>query len=119
MEKKPIRCYKEFAHVYPGIYNYEVYCMIYEGWSNFSLVTCMNCGELFVIDWENPLTEKRSIESLAENKLCPSCNIPLKESIKEYPQNIRLKDGKVGSFAVSNRIPEDDESLVMNFYTLM
>jgi hypothetical protein len=51
IKKKKIRCYKTLANVYPGVFNYEVYYLVYESWSFFSFATCMNCGELFGIDW--------------------------------------------------------------------
>jgi hypothetical protein len=64
MKKKKIRCYKTLAHVAPNIY-YPVYFLSYEGWSNFTLETCINCGELFVIDWENPKTKELNIKEIA------------------------------------------------------
>jgi hypothetical protein len=73
MKKKKIRCYKVHANVRQGAFNYPVYNVVKDGWSNFSLATCTNCGELFVIDWENPATKGLNIVDMAATHLCPTC----------------------------------------------
>lgn len=109
MNKRNVVCYKVYANVAPGIYNHLVYCPIYEGWTYFTFVTCLNCGELFVIDWNNPLTSGKSIVDIAGDKKCPTCNNFLKETLAKYPQNIKLENGKTGSYYPDNYIPPDEE----------
>ncbi len=113
MKKINIRCYKTLANVYPGVYNYPVYYLSYEGWANFSFVTCIECGELFVIDWENPKTKGLGIDEIAGSTLCPTCNSYLKDTVKPYPQNIKLPNGKVGKYIPDNYIPPEDESIIL------
>ncbi len=91
MIKKKIRCYTVLGNVYPGISNYPVYCVVYEGWSNFSFATCIQCGELFVIDWENPKTEGKSITEIASSSCCPTCNSFLRDTLKEYPLTLNIQ----------------------------
>ena len=119
MIKKKIRCYKTLANVYPNLYNYPVYYIVNEGWSNFSLNTCINCGEIFVIDWENPKTQDKSINELASSKICPICNSSLESTIREYPKTIKLSDGKIGSFIPESYIPPDNESLIKEFFEIL
>ena len=119
ISKKKIRCYKAFAHVAPNIYNYPVYFLSYEGWSNFSLATCINCGELFVIDWENPATKGLSIKEVASSSTCPICNSSLRDTIRDYPKTIRLSNGQMGSYIPETHIPPDNESLVMEFFEIV
>ena len=118
MRKKTIRCYKAFANVYSGVYNFPVYYIIYKGWSNFSLATCVNCGELFVINWENPKTKGLSINAIADSVCCPTCNSLLSETLRNYPQTIKLPTGKLGTFTPNNIIPTDEESLTLDFFEL-
>jgi hypothetical protein len=119
MTKRKVRCYKAFAHVAPKIYNYPVYYLTYGGWSNRSLSTCINCGELFVIDWENPETSGLNIKQIAASNKCPTCGLPLENTIQDYPKTIKLSNGQLGSFSSKNFIPSNDESLVRDFFELV
>lgn len=107
------------AHVAPNIYNYPVYFIGYEGWSNFSLATCTNCGELFVIDWENPATKGLTITDIVSIKKCPTCNFLLKDTIQDYPRVIRLSNGLIGSYIPDNYIPPDEESIIREFFEII
>jgi len=116
--KRKIRCYITLACVAPNIYNYPVYALFHEGWSNFSLVTCSSCGELFVIDWENPKTKGLTIRAIAASNNCPSCNSPLRDTLQDYPQTIKLPNGQSGSFTPDKSIPPNSEILVVEFFEL-
>ena len=118
MNKKKIRCYEVYVQVANNIYNYPVYLVVYEGWSHFSLATCNNCGELFVIDWENPATKGLSIIDISSTINCPKCKISLKETIRDYPKTIKLPNGLMGSYIPDTMITPDTESFIMEFYEL-
>jgi hypothetical protein len=118
MTKRKVRCFKKLANVYPGIFNYPVYYLTYEGWSNYSFATCINCGELFVIDWENPQTEGLNINEIAGSESCPVCNAFLRDTIRDYPQTIKLPDEKIGSYMPDTYIPPDDESLIIEVFEI-
>ena len=118
MQKKKIRCITKYENVASGIYNYRVLIPLKGGWSNNSLVTCKNCGELFVIDWENPETENLSVIQIAGSALCPSCDAVLSTHLASYPETIRISENLFGSFnddAFSNL---DEESDIVEFYEL-
>ncbi len=116
MRKRKIRCYKAFINDYPSVNDYPVYYLAYEGWSIFSLTTCIQCGELFVIDWENPNAKGLSSSEVAGSTCCPTCNSMLKDTMREYPQTIKLPNGKIGTYVPIGIIPPDEESLVLDFF---
>ena len=118
MKKRTIRCYKVFANVYPDVYNYSLYYLIHEGWSNFSLATCIHCGERFVIDLENPEIKGISISELAGSKTCPVCHSELRTTIRNYPETIKLPEGKTGTFKTNSLILPDNEGLLMDVFEI-
>ena len=119
MNKRSIRCYITLAQVAPTLYNYPVYCMIYEGFYSYSLVTCISCGEIFVIDWENPATKGLSIQQVASVNKCPACGSLLKDTIKRYPESIKLPNGQVGTFKPDNYLPPDNETIIKDLYEII
>lgn len=46
---------------------------------------CINCGELFVIEFSNG---PRDVNVLTAGKFCPRCGVSLSESLMSYPENI-------------------------------
>lgn len=117
MKKRMVRCYVGYA-IADGIYNDKVYHLVYEGWLYLVLTTCINCGELFVIDKENPQTAGRNIEQIAGSQHCPKCNSILKDTLKEYPQTFRTKDGRIGSFHPPSQISPDNKNVVIEFWEM-
>jgi len=118
MQKKKIRCLIKYENVGLGIYNYKVFLPLKGGWSNNSLVTCTNCGELFVIDWENPETENLTVKQIAGSTLCLACNVVLSMYLADYPATIRISENQIVSFnteAISN---QDKGSEIVEFYEL-
>jgi len=118
MQKKKIRCLIKYENVGLGIYNYKVFLPLKGGWSNNSLATCTNCGELFVIDWEDPATENLSVKQIAGLTLCPTCNVVLSMYLANYPATIRVSENQFASFndeAISN---QDEASEIVEFYAL-
>jgi len=119
MRKRKIKCYITLARVAPNVYSYPVYVLFHEGWSHFSFVTCTNCGELFVIDWENPKTKGLTAWNVAASSTCPTCNALLRDTLQDYPQTIKLPSGQFGSFSPDNFIPPGNETLIVEFFELV
>ena len=119
ISKRKVRCYKTLAQVAANIYKYPVYVLFYEGWSNFSFVTCTNCAELFVIDWANPKTGGLIIKDIAKSDKCPTCSSFLKDTLQNYPKTIKLPNGELGSFTTENFIPSDSETLIIEFFEIV
>jgi len=117
MKSRLVRCYRGFAAL-PERFNIEVFYTVPDfGYLN-KLFTCIECGELFVIDFENPRLAGRSASQIAADASCPRCKKGLRETIRAYPDNFRSDDGRVGHFEPERIIPPDSESLVRNFYEI-
>ena len=83
------------------------------------LFTCIECGEIFVIDFENSNLAGKTAGQIAGNTTCPKCRTPLRESIRSYPENFRANNGQIGHFKPERIIPPDSDSLVMAFLELV
>jgi uncharacterized Zn-finger protein len=118
MTKKKIRCLIKYENVALGVYNHKVFIPLKSGWSNNSLVTCTNCGELFVIDWENPETKNLSVQQIAGSSLCPSCNVVLSSYLASYPATIKISENQFGSFNDKFISNEVEGSEIVEFYEL-
>ena len=118
MNKRKVRCTIAYAEA-GGIYNHKVYWTWSEGFSANVLVSCTYCGEIFVINQDNPATAGLTINEIAGNQLCPNCGEKLEETIKEYPETFRTKGGMLGSCIHPNRIPPDDETMILEFWEII
>jgi hypothetical protein len=117
MKLCPVKCFKAFASI-PGRFNIEVFYVVPDFGYGAKLFTCIECGELFVIDLENPRFAGKLPEQIAGNELCPKCAKPLKETIHAYPEDFRTKDGQIGHFEPDRVIPPDSESFVKEFWEI-
>ena len=116
MKPRLVRCYRGFASL-PDKANIEVFYTVPEMYL-IKLFTCIECGELFVIDFENPSFAGKTAEQLAANVLCPKCGKRLGESIRDYPKSFRADDGRIGHFEPERMIPPDSESVVRAIFEL-
>jgi hypothetical protein len=116
MKKRLVRCYRGFASV-PGRCNIEVLYTLPEMYLT-KLFSCIECGEIFVIDFENPSFAGKTADQIAGSATCPKCGKLLRETIRPYPENFRTDDGQVGQFEPERIIPPDSESLVKEFWEI-
>ena len=116
MKPRLVRCYRGFAWL-PGRANVEVFYTLPEMYL-IKLFTCIECGELFVIDFENPTFAGKTAEQIAGDAACPKCGKALRETIRAYPECFRADDGRLGHFEPERIIPPDSESLVKEFLEL-
>lgn len=116
MNRRKVRCYIAYADA-GGIFNNEVLCLVQEGY-RLQLVTCINCGEIFLIDLENPKTKNLSIERIANGMSCPSCSTPLADSLRKYPETFIGRNNKMGSFSPSAWIPPEAESIIVELWEI-
>lgn len=79
----------------------------------------MNCSEIFVIDWENPVTNGMSINEIAGKSCCPLCGLLLKDTLRNYPQNIKLPNGKIGCANASEFTTTDEDSIILDFFEII
>jgi hypothetical protein len=116
MKRRLVRCYRGFGSL-PGRFNIEVLYTLPDMYL-IKLFTCIECGELFVIDFENPAFAGKSAEQVAGTTTCPACGRLLRETIRPYPESFRTEDGRIGSFQPGHTIPPDSESIVKEILEL-
>jgi DNA-directed RNA polymerase subunit RPC12/RpoP len=114
MKPRLVRCYRGFASL-PGKANIEVFYTVPDFGYGKKLFICIECGELFIIDFENPNVAGKTAEQIAANARCPKCGKRLEETIRAYPESFRADDGRVGYFEPDRIIPPDSESMVKEF----
>ena len=117
MKKRIIRCFRGFASL-PGKFNIEVFYTVPDCGHWNKLFTCIECGELFVIDLENPSLANKRVEQIITNIVCPKCGKELSKTVHPYPENFRTDDGQIGCFIPAQQIPSDNESLVHEFFEM-
>jgi hypothetical protein len=114
MKPRLVRCYQAFASI-PGRANSEVYYTVPDfGYGN-KLFICIECGKLFLIDFENPNFAGKTARQIAGETTCPDCKKLLRETLHAYPETFRTADGVVGHFEPDKIIPPDSESIVKEF----
>jgi hypothetical protein len=116
MKTRLVRCYRGLASL-PGRWNIEVFYSIPDMFA-IKLFTCIECGAVYVIDFENPGLASQAVEQIARDTLCAKCDKPLRETIRPYPEFFRAEDGRIGHFEAEHIIPPDSESLVKEFLEL-
>lgn len=114
MNKRMVRCYKAYAEA-GGFFNNPVFYLAQDGY-RLELATCINCGEIFVIDFENPRLAGRSIAEIAGEACCPSCHHKLMLSLRRYPETFVGRGGRIGSFVPATWIPPQEQSLIMELW---
>jgi DNA-directed RNA polymerase subunit RPC12/RpoP len=117
MKKRLVRCFVGFGTT-GGRSNIEVFYVVPEMYAK-ALYTCLECGEVFVADLENPAFAGRESAEVVKGTRCPSCNADLNQTISCYPQTFRAPDGSLGSFDPGTIIPPDNESLVREFFEIV
>jgi hypothetical protein len=117
MNRREVRCFRGLASI-PGQWNVEVdYTVPDFGYHN-KLFSCIECGERFVIDMNNPAIAGRPVAEIVGDDLCPRCARTLAQSISDYPETFRTPDGKVGHMQPPRIAPPDSESYVKEFFEI-
>jgi hypothetical protein len=99
------------------MFNIEVFYTVPEMYL-IKLFTCIECGELFVIDFENPSFGGKTAEQIAGDGACPKCGKMLQKTIRAYPETFRAADGQIGHFKPERIIPPDSESVLKEIFEL-
>ncbi len=117
MRLRKVRCYRGFAAAH-GKFNIKVFYTVPDfGYFN-KLFTCMACGEIFVIDMENPKLAGKTAPEVAGDTACPKCGKLLRETMRPYPEYFRTEGGQEGHFEPEPIIPPDSESLIKEFWEI-
>ena len=116
MKKRFVRCCVGWGVTDKGIHNVKVFYSCNGFGYRIDLFMCMNCGEIFVVDFGNPHFHDKSIQEITQGLKCPTCSCELAKCIQAYPAIFRTKNGDIGHF-----IPEQIPSLeneVVEFYEI-
>jgi DNA-directed RNA polymerase subunit RPC12/RpoP len=98
MNKRKVKCFSIYTNVGKH-YNVEIFYPFNGGWANFSLFTCLKCGELFVAEQVNNESSDYLTSILSTSDLsCPKCSSLLKTSMANYPSKFLAPDGRIGGF---------------------
>lgn len=106
MKKREVRCFLIYTKV-GSQYNVEIFYPCNGGWANFSLFTCLKCGELFAAD---NVTESSNLlhDVLSTHNLrCPQCGSSLNQTLANYPSSFLAPDGSIGNFKAPIHFPAD------------
>jgi len=116
MNRTAVKCFKGYAQV--GMrFNNEVFYTLPD-YYHTRLFTCLCCGTILCADQEDLDYSGISFDATVGSRNCPECSSPLAKTITPYPQSFRLEDGTIGHFEPSRQIPDDKDSLTVEFWDL-
>src|SRR4051794_40107649 len=116
MRRLKIRCYTAYVEA-RGIFNNEVIYTVPEGY-RLDLASCTSCGEIFVVDREDPAIGDRPLSAVRDDVSCPGCGSALNEAMEPYPDVFIASDGLLATFQRPSNIPPDADSSVREFWAL-
>jgi hypothetical protein len=117
MKRRKVLCFLFYVESNDSFSN-EVYIPNTGGWVALELAICINCGELFVIDRENPKLTYLKLEQVGNGKVCPSCQSNLENTLKPYPLNFLTKQRRIGSFPTPLYISDYQETKIIEIWEL-
>jgi hypothetical protein len=88
------------------------------GWFSLELAICINCGELFVIDRDNPSLSNRKLEDIGKQKVCLTCQSILEVTLRSYPSNFLTESGRIANFSEPTFIPDDQDTKIIEVWEL-
>ena len=117
MKKILVRCWKyEIFNKTSNEFD-EVYVTYPESSNGHDLIACQNCGFIYAIDISIEVYVGPKMKTFLEKKKCINCELDLKNNYSSYPETY-LVGGKKFKFTRDESIPNDDESLVFDFYDM-
>lgn len=117
MTRRKVNCFLFHIKANSSFHN-EVYLPNTGGWAALELAICINCGELFVIDRDNPALSNLTLEDISKRKVCPKCQSVLESTLKPYPLNFLIKPGEIGTFTTPRFISDDQETKIIEVWQL-
>lgn len=116
MNKIQVRCVRGFG-VVGSQHNIEVIRPLSGFGYSKKLYCCAGCGELFVLDLDNPVL--KGSKELPKNLggTCPQCQALLKEHLFSYPEHVFLS-GCMEAMDASTVLYDHDSSLIQEFWLI-
>ena len=116
MKKIQVRCVKGLGMV-GQLHNMEVVKPLPGFGYSKRLFCCSECGELFVLDLDNPALNGSGDLPNDLNGACPKCKATLNDHLLPYPENIYVS-GDVAKLDSSNVSYDRDASSVEEFWEI-
>jgi len=117
MRQRRVNCFVFFVNANNPFHN-EVYLPNAGGWAALELAICISCGELFVIDRDNPALSNLTLKDISRGNICPNCQSPLESTLRPYPSNFLIKPGKIDTFTMPTFISDDQETKIIEVWEL-
>jgi len=117
MRKKSIRCYRVNADLV-GEKNGTIFYTTPDFGDSPHLYSCLECGEIFVVDPERAYYSGKSVDTVIEDISCPGCSAKLSETLKPYPDSFLSVSGIIESFEPDKIIPPESESIIEEFWDI-
>lgn len=116
MNKRAVRLYKTCVDT-TAEYNAEIFFLMQDGYA-MQLFQCGRCGELFILDLEDPATPGKPYRQHLQGKDCPACGAALEESAYCYPRHYRTRSGAIGAADVPHNVSGTDTETLLSLYCL-
>jgi hypothetical protein len=108
MKNEKVRCWKV------GLNN-ELFITYPEGDMGHRLICCKSCGKVHSASVAKQLYIEPDLEKHLSNIQCMGCSSSLADNWAFYPENYLAEDGKLQQFERAYVIPDDNDSLVVEF----
>lgn len=115
MNKVLVRCWK-LENYRPGRSAPDELFITYpESNNGHELITCTNCGEIYAITVVKEVYVGPPLAEKIRDMKCVKCGKKLEENFSYYPENY-ISDGQRIAYQRSTMIPDDNQTLVKEFY---
>ncbi len=109
MKKEKVRCWRVGK-------NDELLITYPEGDSGHRLICCKSCGKVYAVNVIKQLYIKSDLDKHLKHVACLKCNANLANNWFYYPDKYVDEYGSVGVFERPTVIPNDDSSIIIEFY---
>lgn len=111
-----VRCYRSFGRTRDH-FNIEVWFVFQDGYG-VQLHSCLKCGQVHVVDFENPKWGDARLNLLASLK-CHGCRQVFGDGLAPYPERFLAPDGTIGWCDPRSGIAPHSEGVLLAFPELL
>lgn len=116
MNKKQHRFKTQFFTI-DGHYNIPGFVICAEFGYEFQTFCCSGCGEVYVLNTEGVRNNTFALSVVAGDRKCPTCNVLLRTSLVNYPENIFYKGRLLKNLEAIDRAYFED-TFIKEVYSL-
>ena len=115
MKKVSVRCWKVKSFRAGKTLPDHLFVTYPESDSGHDLITCLNCGEIYAVTIVKEVYVGPSLDNKVKGINCISCGLSLDRNYAKYPETY-VVDGERHSYAREVVLPDDNQSIVKEFY---